>query len=454
MIADQERTEGKGTGRHRRIGSTRVAGTVRRFAQDPKANVAIISALALLPIMLAMGMGIDYGLASRRHQQLDAVADAAALLAVTPAVLTQPPDTARLYATLMFNGQAAEKRNVSFDPTATKVTVQDQPSATGTTRSVTVSYKASSPNVFGGLLKMASIPLSGTSSASASTAANIDFYLLLDDSPSMAIAATQDGINAMVAATPKQNGCAFACHETNPAADNLGNPGNVDNYQVAKSLGVKLRMDLVASATSSLMTYAQKTETALHAIYRVAVNTFDYQVVNVVPLTANLSMAQSQSSAISVMTTYKEGWRSATVQDNDQDTDWDNAMSTMLSNIPKPGNGTNALGDGPQAVLMIVTDGVADEAKGGRQMFAMGGAVCDQIKAKNIKIAVLYTTYNPLPTNGFYNSYIKPFQPNIGNTMSACASSGLYTQVNTDDDITSAMQTLFNKAVASAHLTR
>jgi hypothetical protein len=50
----------------------------------------------------------------------------------------------------------------------------------------------------------------------------IDFYLLLDNSPSMAVAATPADVTTN--ATSSQGGCAFACHESDPAADSLGNP--------------------------------------------------------------------------------------------------------------------------------------------------------------------------------------------------------------------------------------
>jgi hypothetical protein len=59
-----------------------------------------------------------------------------------------------------------------------------------------------------------------------------------------------------------------------------------------------------------------------------------------------------------------------------------------------------------------------------------------------------------LPTNAWYNSYIAPFQPNIGPNLQSCASPGLYFQVSTDQDISAAMVALFNKAVATAHLTK
>src|SRR5260370_15481000 len=107
--------------------------------------------------------------------------------------------------------------------------------------------------MFAGLVGMSSVPINGTSQSIASTPPNIDFYLLLDNSPSMAIAATTTGINTMVSNTASQGGCAFACHQTNPGGDNLGNPGGVDNYQLAKNLNVVTRIQNLNAATQTLM---------------------------------------------------------------------------------------------------------------------------------------------------------------------------------------------------------
>src|SRR5205085_975317 len=128
---------------------------------------------------------------------------------------------------------------VSYSPSNLTVTV----TSSGGTRTVKVTYTATSANNFGGFLGQTNWTIGGTSTSSATQAPNIDFYLLLDNSPSMAIAATTAGINTMVANTSSQGGCAFACHQSNPGADNLGNPGGVDNYQLAKNLGVTTRID-------------------------------------------------------------------------------------------------------------------------------------------------------------------------------------------------------------------
>ena len=86
-------------------------------------------------------------------------------------------------------------------------------------------------------------------------------------------------------------------------------------------------------------------------------------------------------------------------------------------------------------MLLIVSDAVPDAADSRPQKFytvsnAAHGDWCTQIKNRGIRIAFLYLTYNPLPTNGFYVSNVKPIQPNVGPAAQACASPGLYFQVD------------------------
>src|SRR5208282_5399544 len=125
-----------------------------------------------------------------------------------------------------------------------------------------------------GLLGIPTTTISGQSSSAAGLSVNINFYLLLDNSPSMNIAATTAGINTMVANTSAQGGCAFACHESDPSADNLGNPNGEDNYTLAQKLGVVTRMQNLASATQSLMSTASATEGSNTSQYQMAIYTF------------------------------------------------------------------------------------------------------------------------------------------------------------------------------------
>jgi len=76
------------------------------------------------------------------------------------------------------------------------------------------------------------------------------------------------------------------------------------------------------------------------------------------------------------------------------------------------------------------------------------------VKSRGIRIAVLYTQYLPLPTNSWYNTWVAPWQSQIATNMQSCASTGLYFSITTDGDISSAMQALFEQAVATARLTQ
>ena len=114
---------------------------------------------------------------------------------------------------------------------------------------------------------------------------------------------------------------------------------------------------------------------------------------------------------------------------NDIATNYDNAMSDINNKMPAPGNGTNISGDKLQEVLFFVTDGVEDEQNISRliQPINANGATnyCSLIKARGIKIAVLYTDYLPVPANSFYMSYVAPILPQVAPALQACASSGL-----------------------------
>ncbi len=424
---------------------------LRRFKNSVSGNVAIITALAAFPMFFLAGMGIDYGMAASVRTQLNAYADAAALSAVTPTMMAQNVTTATAQAKNTFNAQAGSMSGVTYSPSNLTVTI----TTSGSVRTATVAYAASYATIFSGLLGTTALTVSGSSTSTAGLAPNIDFYLLMDDSPSMAIAATQAGINTMVANTQSQGGCAFGCHETHPSSDNLGNPGGEDNYALARNLNVPLRIDLVNQAAQDLMTSAQTTENTNKAAYRMAIYTFDNGFNSIQSLTSNLTVAKSSAANISLFTVYANNKLTSNNSNSDTDTNYDAGMGGVNPIMPNPGSGTTTAGDTPQEVLFLVTDGVEDEmVSGSRQQSLMSNGWCTTIKNRGIRIAVLYTTYLPLPTNAWYNSYISPFQANIDDTMANCASPGLYFQVSTGGDISAAMTSLFQLAVQSAYLSK
>jgi Flp pilus assembly protein TadG len=448
---------------------------LRRFAKDRDANIAVIFALAMVPAIYLLGMTLDYAQAVRKRSQLNAAADAAAIAAVTPSMLSQPISAAVTAATNVFNATANSLPGLSAQPNLT-VNITN----TGLVRNAVISYTAGSTNNFPILLGSAAWPIGGSSSASATGAPNINFYLLLDDSPSMAIAGTPAGITTMVNNTSSQGGCGFACHESHPSADNLGNPNGEDNYALARNLGVTLRVDLMAQAVASLMSTASSKEAANNNTYEMAIYTFDYTLNTIYAPSglpsANLTAAASAASNIQVLEVYDNNHLTSSNNNSDTDTNFESALQSLNVIMPTPGGGTNSTGDTPQEVVFIVTDGVDDEivtstSACSQTALSLGSgkyrcqqpintAECTTVKNRGIRIAVLYTEYLQLPTNSWYNSYIAPFDTpspstsQIATNLQACASPGLFYDVASGGDITAALNNLFLLVVATAaHLT-
>src|ERR1700728_3528430 len=205
---------------------------VRGFGRHETGSIATFAAVAAVPLIFSVGAGVDYSSANMAKSKLDAVADTAALSAVDHQAITGTPAAAQTTAQTTFNAEAVNIPNVVVGNVSATVT----DSTTG--RTAVVDYTATKTNLFMGIFGDPTSTITGSSTAQAGLTTNINFYLLLDNSPSMNIAATSAGIQTMVKNRSAQGGCAFACHESDPAADNLGNPGGEDNYTLAQNLGV------------------------------------------------------------------------------------------------------------------------------------------------------------------------------------------------------------------------
>jgi Flp pilus assembly protein TadG len=425
-----------------------------RFRRQTSGNVAITFALMLIPIVGMVGAAIDYSNANRIRTWLIAAADAASVGAVvkSSAAMTAaaamsgdgPIPVGATEAINIFNAQIAGKTGFKLSSVTAKV---DKSKNAVTAK---VQFSADVPTFVLGALGKKTFSIGSTSTAANGMPPFIDFYLLLDNTPSMGVAATPADIDKMVKNTPDQ--CAFACH-------NLDDPKN-NYYQLAKKLGVTMRIDVLRQATEQLMDTAEATETIKNqfrmAIYTFASSCTSPGLTTIKALTSSLSSAKSAAKNIDLMTIPYQGYN------NDQCTNFEDVMADVNKVIANPGSGASA--SSPQKYLFFVSDGVADfnnpgscsqpTDSTGRCQEPIDLAVCTAIKSRGIKIAVLYTTYLPLPTNAYYNKWIAPFVKKIGPAMESCASPGLYFEVSPSEGISDAMNALFQKALAQARLTK
>ncbi|MDH4442548.1 MAG: pilus assembly protein TadG-related protein [Rhizobium sp.] len=427
---------------------------IHNFLHDRSGNFGMMTALLLVPLMGVAGLALDMSDALLVRTSLQATADAAALSAVAEAS-TGVSEAMLMTSDGQVSAAIADARKVfigqtSNSPDYTLVSADVDVVKTGSQLKAIFTYKADVPTTLSRILGQSKVTVSGVAEAVFQTETFRDFYLLLDNTPSMGVGATPADVNRMVANTGDK--CAFACHIVRDGVEDRNS-----YYNLAKRLGVTIRIDVVAAATSALMETAKTTRKSSNQ-YRMAVYTFgekaeDTRVLEVSSLTSNLDTVKSKASKIGLMSIPYQGY------DNDQQTDFDRAFSNVGALMGTAGTGSSAAN--PEKVLFFVSDGVGDSYKPGSCTKRLNGGRCQEpiditqctaLKAKGYRIAVLYTTYLPLPTNGWYNDWIKPFQNEIPTRMEACASPGLYFEVSPSQGISEAMSAMFLKIVSTPRL--
>jgi Flp pilus assembly protein TadG len=482
--------------------------TARQFGRSRSGNVAILFGIASVPMVIGIGAAIDYSRLATFRTKLNNAADIATLGSISKDALPFKNTPTNAQVKKVFDQASAAVSGVTITNFQAIIT------SSATTMTVTVNYTASVPLLFGAFLGKSTASVSGTSTASINSPPYVNFYLLLDNSPSMGLGATANDISNLIALTAGQSAttwpnvqsgsiprdsCAFACHQH--TFDSSGN-GHIngddlnDNYHIAKANGVTLRIDVLRTATQQLTQTATSTATFSNQI-GMAVYTFSDTFQTIAPLSTNMSNVASDAAAIDLAYAY---W-----DQRDAQTSFDTALSYINGIMPNAGNGTSPAS--PQEFLFLVTDGVEDEPVGSasgagdpadlpasyrppnsqpnlansqtgnvsanaRLIDMIKADACTTIKNRGIKIAVLYTPYMPVTNNDFYNQWIgaiktylynnNPVNPNdptdpasngVGQALKTCASPGLYYQVTPTAGIAEAMGVLFSKALTSVTLT-
>jgi hypothetical protein len=227
----------------------------RDLLRDTRASMFAFMAISLLALGAATGVGVDFARGLNFKSALQGAVDAAAIsgasVYLNAGYSTQATNAATHYMT-----NAIANLPTNNGVTSNVVLSQSAP------WTVTITARTSINSTFNGFFEN-TIPVAVTATANGPSNPNINFYMLLDDSPSMAIAATQAGINSMVSLTASYpssyKSFGFGCHETHPTTGVYQNGQQIDLYKLARNNNITLRIDNLQTATSNLMTTAQST---------------------------------------------------------------------------------------------------------------------------------------------------------------------------------------------------
>jgi Flp pilus assembly protein TadG len=399
---------------------TKLRSLLKRFNADSSGNIAVIMAIASLPVMAAIGCAVDYSLASRMKSKLQSAADAASVAAIArnsagynaAISMAQNGSVAAgvADANAVFNGNAAIFSGYS------NLTVNSTVTKTGSTLTSTVQFGASMSTMFLGLVGYQSLTLAGSSSSGAGLPLYQDFYLVLDVSGSMGLPSTTSEAQRLEAVTPDNfvdypYGCAFACHMSSQwSCWNFGYPTNgyCLSYSISRvsqsgyrallttnnsnpmgvqlpssmvpglpnslysaltpvtncpSAGtdncIQLRLDAVATAVNDLLSTANRLEVITNQ-FRVGLYPFIRYLYSYFPLTSSINGSTSNSSTINYAAANLPSLLDTNTNTNlgSGGTHIDTALSSINSLITSVGSGSASNNTLPY--VFLITDGAQD----------------------------------------------------------------------------------------------
>ena len=458
---------------------------VQEAARDRRGSVAVVIGFVMVALVGMLALAVDVSAAVSAHAQLRQAADTAALAAVRQAAIdTQSDANASLAAATTagmqrFMAQAGAIPRVA--PSQPVVTV----SRSGLVITAVVTFNTSyTTQIAGGLNaispnygSVASIPLGGSVAAQQQVGAHLDLQVLMDVSNSMTIGSTQAAQSALKQDTTTypvhestsnhqntsygwiQNGaldggpawahCAFACHLTLHDGWTQQYGGY---YQMAKQLGVQLRIDLLRGAAQQIATAMNNSSNSGN--FRFSLNTFDQsqRVIYSLGSAGNASgaIASVDVTPIDIYGNYPEvRWPNAGFGDYTQ-TNVGPSIMDFANSVGSAGDGSSSVT--AQKDIVILTDGIEDYSKSGlRQTNTFNSSACDALKAKGARVFVLHATSlanfigdsnNPDPQATF-NATVA--------AMKQCVSDPSYYFLASEPaEVTAATQAIINLALAQA----
>ncbi len=395
----------------------RLMALLPRFRRDRRADIAIIFAIALVPILIAIGCAVDYSMATRMKAKLQSAADAASVasisakspgyLAATAMSANGSVPAAVTDANNVFNGNMSGIggfSNLALVSTVTK---------TGVTLISNVQFSAQVPVTFMKIVGYTALTVTGASTSTASLPLYLDFYLMLDVSSSMGLPSTNNEQTRLAAVNPDNfgnypGGCTLACHfATTDVCTNGSQKYNTNNYCMGYPISrvsysgyqrlisqngghlpgsmiaglpnslystltpvsscsadgtdacIQLRADAVGYAVNQLFITANATEKVTNQ-FRIGLYPFIQYLYAYFALTSSINGSPTNPSTINYAAANLASQLDTNTNSNlgSGGTHFENAFSTMNNLITSVGNGS--AWNNTMPYVFLVTDGAQD----------------------------------------------------------------------------------------------
>lgn len=412
-----------------------------RFRRDRRGAITVLFALMIGIIATVVGVAIDFTRVRTAHAAMQHAADATALMAVSQLGGIQVSEAEA--KTYFLKAASIEDGVVALD-----IKIVENKGE----KVATVTFNRKVDLYLGSFIGQSQSTISGTSVAQAAMTDTrrghyLDIAFALDVSGSMGLAATDDGQKKLTQLT----GCAFGCHITYSGK-------GTTNLSVARNNNIKLRLDVMRDATvaiidelnSANLQMAASVPAAEKASFRMPLRsqifTFARLMEELVPLTSDATLLRTAALAIDFPKSRS---------DNDSNTWLDNSVKEIGLRITSGGDGTKS--DSPEKYMFLVTDGLHDtnhhDHRPKVSMRAIDTKLCDDIKARGIKIAVLHVQYLENTGEYWFERLVRPVFPDMTTKLQQCASEGFYYHADKPEEIANSMRTFFAVANKTPRLT-
>lgn len=436
----------------------RILRLFRNFVAETRGAIAMQFAAMAIVLTFVAGFAVDYSMSRSADERIQEAADSAVLAAVDNLASNTGVGDSALQAgaeaklKTYFNAAIAQYPSYHVTYT-TNVTAHNGHVVAAMT------YSASTTTTFSNLIGVKTINLAGSASAESAQAVYVAIYALLDASGSMGIGATQADQNIMQNAF----GCTLACH--------------ISGTQItAHNAKAVLRFDVVKGALSSIIK-ASGAKAIMTNQFSFAVSKFSNDITEISPLSSD---ATKVAAAVDSMDLDDRNYGAV----QGMGTNFATSLASFLKTIKTVGDGSSP--SSPLVYVLIMTDGVSDDVferldangkatgnwvadpqwdwfptvyGGGEKFAGFNPALCDPFKKAGIGVMTLDMQYViPVSPPGQtldarYTLIENNLKPKILANLQKCASQASYAYAaDSPGDIQSAINSMFETAIKSAHL--
>lgn len=400
--------------------------------ESKKGAVALHYTLAALPLLLIVGVSVDFSLLMRARHAAQSAADAAVLAALAPSTTA---------------GDREQVAQAVFLANLPAVLLEMEPhlsltiSEVGNLRSARGVFSLTHPLFLSQYLGGPFSEVGGEASAAVAIVNYMDVDLWLDGSASMGVAADEaarDQLRILSRDDPTHRSCAFACH----FPTHLNGP-YATTQERARANGVRLRLDVmrdnVIGLVDTLAAQAGPDQRFRYSVNRLALG---FEVL--LPLSQSETQVRQEIDQFALAGQHALGLSSAASM-------IEQTIGSGAVSLP-PAQGLGGPQD-PRRVVVLVTDGMQFNWSAVREG-EIEPEVCEQVKQTGAIMAVVQLRYVELNGDWAFEHYVRPHFHQLGPALEACASEGYFFHGETPDEIRQAFGDLASRLQESLRLVR